>query len=156
MTQLQARPTIYKGIQMRSRLEAQVAADFDRLGVAWEYEPMCFASPAGQYLPDFVLHWRDHDTYLEVKPPQSDDELRRIAARMEIVWESDPSPRLEILCADGVHVEGGRFRRSSGRIWRKRDAAGKIEWSWLIGLHFPEEEHAITLPDGSELLAEVR
>lgn len=50
------RPTTYKGIQMRSRLEAATAAAFDRHDVAWTYEPECFQAEDGsQYLPDFLV-----------------------------------------------------------------------------------------------------
>lgn len=50
-----ARPTIYKGIKMRSRLEADYAAWLDKVGWSWEYEPQCFASEDGQWLPDFAV-----------------------------------------------------------------------------------------------------
>jgi hypothetical protein len=36
-------------------LEAGGAAGIDRGGIAWAYEPVCFASEEGQYLPDFAL-----------------------------------------------------------------------------------------------------
>lgn len=50
-----ARPTKYRGIQMRSRLEASIAQWLDAEGVDWTYEPEAFASEEGQYLPDFEL-----------------------------------------------------------------------------------------------------
>lgn len=51
---LKARPTKYKGIDMRSRLEAKYAQYLDGQSLlVWEYEPNCFASERGQYLPDF-------------------------------------------------------------------------------------------------------
>lgn len=61
-----ARPTVYRGVQMRSRLEAAWAEQWDAEGVEWKYEPRCFASERGQYLPDFLLPgpW----VYVEVKP----------------------------------------------------------------------------------------
>lgn len=52
---LPARPTIYKGIEMRSRLEARFAAWMDRNEWEWAYEPECFATEEGQYLPDFEI-----------------------------------------------------------------------------------------------------
>jgi len=45
-------PTLYRGVLMRSRLEAKFAALFDRWGWHWEYEPQ----DLDRYLPDFVLH----------------------------------------------------------------------------------------------------
>jgi hypothetical protein len=59
-----ARATTYRGIEMRSRLEARFAGVLDDLGVAWRYEPRALASRDGQYLPDFV----SGATVIEVKP----------------------------------------------------------------------------------------
>jgi hypothetical protein len=56
-TEIKARPTIYKGIQMRSRLEADYAPHLDTPAPGWihepgqvfepdwDYEPECFAGP---------------------------------------------------------------------------------------------------------------
>ena len=55
MTKHKPRPTVYKGIQMRSRLEAGFAAWLDGRFIKWHYEPCAFADERGQYLPDFEL-----------------------------------------------------------------------------------------------------
>jgi hypothetical protein len=75
MTQHKARPTTYKGVKMRSRLEAGFAAWLDKHHFTWEYEPQAFASSDGQYLPDFRLanaytSWSPQPVtvYIEVKP----------------------------------------------------------------------------------------
>lgn len=90
---MEARPTTYKGIQMRSRTEALYAADLDRLGHDWDYEPMCFADERGQYLPDFVV---EKDTkskiFIEIKGKIS--ELLPILDQMSIVFGSEPSAEL--------------------------------------------------------------
>lgn len=58
---LPARRTVYQprmggaAIEMRSRLEAKVAAALDNHGFEWTYEPQAFATQSGQYLPDFVV-----------------------------------------------------------------------------------------------------
>jgi len=72
---IKARPTIYNGIKMRSRLEAGFAAWLDRHHFEWEYEPYALATEDGQYLPDFVIHnvfaaWRSEPVtvFVEVKP----------------------------------------------------------------------------------------
>lgn len=44
-------PTTYKGVNMRSRLEATWAAFFDLLGVEWQYEPVDLQG----YIPDFII-----------------------------------------------------------------------------------------------------
>src|SRR5262245_46645920 len=63
-----ARPTIYNGIQMRSRLEARIAAVLDGMGAEWAYEPQAFASNNGQYLPDFLIKSPAQEFYIEVRP----------------------------------------------------------------------------------------
>jgi hypothetical protein len=96
---LTARPTIYRGIQMRSRLEAHVARWLDTHPsfLPWEYEPTCFAGIAGQYLPDFVLHHRNFDSYIEVKSHTvREGELEDIMRRMPVIWESQPRALLAI------------------------------------------------------------
>jgi len=89
------RPTLYRAIQMRSRLEASWAAYLDDLRLAWAYEPVCFASATGQYLPDFRLVYENTTYYVEIKGVFGDTEaLRR---RMEIVWASEPTAYLVAL-----------------------------------------------------------
>ena len=65
-----ARPTTYKGVKMRSRLEAAWAEQFDAVHWTWQYEPHCFATSEGQYLPDFHLSipLLSDNIYVEVKP----------------------------------------------------------------------------------------
>jgi len=56
-------PTVYKGRQYRSRLEARWAAFFDLLGWRYEYEPF----DRRGWIPDFLLLGRD-EVLVEVKP----------------------------------------------------------------------------------------
>lgn len=132
--EIQARPTMYKGIRMRSRLEADYAASLDREGVEWEYEPVVFAGPDGQWLPDFGLNGESH-AYIEVKPASQldildgevyGDRLERIDGilrRMSVAWLTDPQamlildfwqygdqqPVAHICGRPGVWTCGGRF-----------------------------------------------
>jgi hypothetical protein len=49
-----AMPTVYRGVNLKSRLEAQCAFLLDALGMAWDYEPKSYMLPNGvAYLPDF-------------------------------------------------------------------------------------------------------
>jgi hypothetical protein len=48
-------PTIYGGVQFRSRTEARWANFFDDLHVAWQYEPAGYEFDGVRYLPDFWL-----------------------------------------------------------------------------------------------------
>lgn len=87
-----ARPTIYRGIRMRSRLEALWAAELDLVYPGrWQYEPICFADGFGQYLPDFGLDMGT-PVYIEVKPPGIDPAGQ--LARMSPIWASEPEAEL--------------------------------------------------------------
>lgn len=69
---VKSRPTSYRGVTMRSRLEAAWAEQFDAFGWGWQYEPEAFGDKrAGQYLPDFLVWAHDNrlaSCYIEVKP----------------------------------------------------------------------------------------
>jgi hypothetical protein len=89
-----ARRTIYNGIPMRSRLEARYAAWLDRQHIHWDYEPNAFASPDGQYLPDFRLHdigilAGRRTVYVEVKPGP-EHFSRAVIDQTLIIFDSEP------------------------------------------------------------------
>jgi hypothetical protein len=130
MKMIKARPTTYKGIRMRSRLEAYFAAMLDDVfEAAWEYEPVCFAGPSGQWLPDFKIDLMGgHPEYLqyaEVKPwvmaplpygPfdrdwqeswERQNAVDAILLKMETAWLSSSTP-LALYFAD---VQGGKIAR---------------------------------------------
>jgi hypothetical protein len=95
---LQARPTVYRGIRMRSRAEARYAAFLDEGPEPWEYEPVAFGGSRGQYLPDFRTFAHGLTFYIEVKPT-----IERALVqmeRMEVIWESDPDAVLDIVVWD--------------------------------------------------------
>lgn len=73
--------TRYAGYRFRSRLEAKWAVALDAAKFEWKYEPEGFETPAGRYLPDFLVktRWNEPDinagtqtsgeyTWLEIKP----------------------------------------------------------------------------------------
>lgn len=140
MTTLKARPTVYKGIRMRSRLEATYAAFLDRSEDPWVYEPCCFASEAGQYLPDFRIDDLRPGTgepsrwYIEVKPAYLlayPDKVEAVQRRMEIVWASEPDAGLLL----DFPMRGERFFRVQPMdewfhrsFWTAEERA-KAEWS---------------------------
>jgi hypothetical protein len=104
-----ARATVYRGIEMRSRLEAVVARFFDVAGLAWSYEPRAFANERGQYLPDFLLPDALADgrpLYVDVKgvlgpaPP--------VWRRMSIIWDSEPDAVLGIM-GQTIRLDDGRL-----------------------------------------------
>lgn len=79
---------------MRSRLEASFAAWLDRNGFVWQYEPWCFASEKGQYLPDFLITDDSRKllpvtspVYIEVKP--QDTHSTHLSRQLAIIRASD-------------------------------------------------------------------
>ena len=57
MAEIKAIPTKYKGIEFRSKLEAQWAIFFDACEIKWEYELDGYILDNGlRYQPDFLLH----------------------------------------------------------------------------------------------------
>lgn len=104
MSEFKARPTIYKGIHMRSRLEAGFAGWLDRSNIEWEYEPFAVGDEHGQYLPDFVLRhalffplddtretMANPDTpgvAVEVKPTAASVDLPRLVRAAEQLGQS--------------------------------------------------------------------
>lgn len=60
-----AKPTRYREVLFRSRLEARWAVCFDELGIPWQYEPEKFDLGELRYIPDFHLAGC---VYCEVKP----------------------------------------------------------------------------------------
>ena len=103
-----ARPTTYRGIQMRSRLEATVAAQFDRWRYDWAYEPRAYGSKAGQYLPDFVLFVNGRPASVVEVKGRIAGEAFQILDRMEIVWDSEPDVFLVLI--DAAAIRAGEWR----------------------------------------------
>lgn len=92
------RTTVYKGVVMRSRLEARFASGLDKLGVPWEYEPRAYASDKGQYLPDFSIDdGHKHPYFIEVKPTIEASATEAMLRKMMLIWESEPGARLALV-----------------------------------------------------------
>ncbi len=122
-SQLTARPTTYKGVRMRSRTEARYAATLDVRGMEWEYEPQCFASEDGQYLPDFKVTERGSHAYVEVKGTMPAD-IEAVQRQMEIIWASEPDAPLMIVVTDTTDIFHCHPATSAGEWfhwWPPRD-----------------------------------
>lgn len=94
----QAIPTQYRGVQFRSRFEANAAYLFDVLGLDWEYEPASFLLDDGtHYRPDFWLG--EPNMWVECRGYKSEVGERQIrgfgqmirAGRVEFTGEIRPS-----------------------------------------------------------------
>lgn len=132
-----ARPTTYRGIDMRSRLEADVAAWLDGTpwpDIEWKYEPQCFASERGQYLPDFAVNWRGEAQYWEIKPQSyPPDKIDGVLSQMEIIWDSKPDAGLVLHLWEYGH--SSRYQigaNGTDRVWwfQERSLMIRFPWSW--------------------------
>lgn len=104
------RATVYRGITMRSRLEAGFAQWLDNHDWRWTYDPRTYASPLGQYLPDFEV-WSDRDPehiFIEVRPADINViEIATTLKRMHIIRASVPDAPL--------FLKGGEWWSNSRR-----------------------------------------
>jgi hypothetical protein len=106
------RPAEYRGVRMRSQLEADFAHHLDRMGVAWRYEPAVYGPPGEGYLPDFELTRDGRACFIEVKPTLA--EVPEAQRRMEVIWDADPDALLIVACAESCRF----FEVLRGQPWR--------------------------------------
>jgi hypothetical protein len=132
---LKPRPTVYKGILMRSRLEGRTAQLLDSIpGIAWEYEPAGYADQTGDWLPDFVVRGYPCPLFIEVKGPPLDADGRAAVLRsMMRVWQSVPTAGLAIWSSRTLEGEPFTLIRPDTppitvAIWRCPECACR----WLI------------------------
>lgn len=127
------RKTLYRGIQMRSRLEADFASWLDeQVGDIWTYEPQCFASRDGQYLPDFRVCEPPGAIYIEVKPESLED-IDSVLTRMQIVWDSEPDATLQLYIWKYQDPSSAKtFFHSEERewYWFSHDTADMVARPW--------------------------
>ena len=136
-----AKPTVYQGIQFRSRLEARWAAFFDRLGWPYEYEPF----ECGGWIPDFLLKLHT-PVLVEVKPAATSRELG------DYVRKIDVSTAVHEVLLVGVSpfLDADRcFGLLRDRLW---------DYGWAEAWHFgctgmsarqPEHEFGFCSSEGS-------
>jgi hypothetical protein len=115
---LRARPTVYRGIAMRSRLEAHFAAALDRVADRgeWSYEPRAYADETGQYLPDFELCDSRH--FVEVKPTR--ERALEAIDRARIVFASEPDAIVWIVWPVSTPDGDWRSIEVSSSGWHER------------------------------------
>lgn len=152
-----ARPTMYRGVKMRSRLEAFTASWLDSMRLKWEYEPCCFADRTGQYLPDFLIReasvlGRSGPLYLEVKPAgQVSNRVGSLLRQMERIWATDATARLAIFSNDDagflqfpLRVPGPPPTTHPDALWIRCSCCGQvaIETRQRLEMPFGEVEPA--------------
>lgn len=109
---IESKETEYRGVLMRSRLEADFARHLDDLGVAWEYEPAVYGPVGAGYLPDFRVDREDGPHFYEVKPTL--EEVPDAAKRMELIRRAHPDATLIVVCAES----SAWFASEPGGSWR--------------------------------------
>lgn len=133
---IKARPTVYAGIPMRSRLEADFARWLDSHGTTWTYEPRCYAGPGGQWLPDFEIADAGGGVQclIEVKP-ESLDEIDPVLTRMSTAWLSAPDALLVLVLWEYGTEHGGEIHEIHGRrgfwtfVWSEgARTVGQMPW----------------------------
>lgn len=152
-----ARPTVYKGIKMRSRLEAGFAQWLDSMEVNWDYEPSAFAGPQGQYLPDFrmrninVCGQPDVTVYVEVKPEVTGYEDRlRLSLAMRVIYASEPESFVVLVEREGGQAKQPQYVPSPS--WERNiGPADDItfiphQWASIGGAHFGQ--YSLGIADG--------
>jgi hypothetical protein len=96
---IESKETVYRGVTMRSRLEADFARHLDNQGVEWRYEPAIYGPKGSGYLPDFQIDREDGPHFIEVKPTLRD--VPEAARRMKVIWRTHPNATLVVACAEG-------------------------------------------------------
>jgi hypothetical protein len=152
---IKARPTLYKGIQMRSRLEADFAGYLDRQGFEWEYESECYAGPDDQWLPDFHIR-RPGDQWMcvELKPAglwlrvgMDIEKIGALLRKMTVAWLTEPDAELKLVFWE--HGSDGCAALISGipGLWRgHRWVVNVGAWPTLPWPYGPEPDREAELP----------
>jgi len=106
-------PTLYRGYNFRSRLEARWATFFDKIGLRWEYEIEGFETPYGRYLPDFFIPSTEY--FIEVKPSFESVTCRELN---RVYWlnENPPAYAKGVIIVYGIpkHVETPNITQVNG------------------------------------------
>ena len=94
-SEISAIPTVYGGVQLKSRMESKVALLLDKLGWSWEYEPFSVMLDGINYTPDFYI--RDRQYVIECRgyrTERSDFQIERF--RQSVISESFTIPNFPI------------------------------------------------------------
>ena len=108
---IRSRPTEYRGVMMRSRLEADFAYHLDNQQAEWRYEPLIFGPVGRGYMPDFEVKRPDGLHYIEVKATLGEAPLAK--KRMEVIWRDYPDAVLVVACAEECRF----FAATVGQEW---------------------------------------
>lgn len=109
---MQARPTMYAGVLMKSRTEASFAQWLDKRRWNWQYwertPGFCFAGPSGQYLPDFRILFYEEPSdgmFVELKPTAQHAWDARLS--MMPIFDTYPNATLIVVAPYGNYPDQG-------------------------------------------------
>jgi hypothetical protein len=120
-------PTVYKGVQFRSRLEARWAAFFDLRRMAWEYEPFDLKG----YIPDFLV---EGEFLQEVKPARDHLLLIDAAAKVDASgWKGyaeilGGTPHTSLIRRMNCHSIVPTFSQKGRRLGDRITIEGTWDW----------------------------
>lgn len=122
-------PTVFRGIEYRSRLEARWAALFTQLSWEFTYEPI----DGNGYIPDFVVYG-EQPVMVEVKPAVTLDEYRAPIAKAESGLEGRWDHDILIVGTRPYIPALGGWERGAGLLGER--ACDISEWAWDVGSWF--------------------
>lgn len=134
-TPKEAIKTVYRGIEMRSRAEADTARLLDLLKIEWRYEATSVLLPTGEhYRPDFSLpsgHPMTPPTWIEVRGYHSTDSDRQINAVAKAV-AGGGLPCRAFACVTDDQLIGPLFGAFLGSVDYGYASACSSDWELRI------------------------
>jgi hypothetical protein len=135
-TKYAAIPTVYKGVQFRSRLEARWAAFFDLQDIQWEYEPVELAG----YIPDFQIKFfpAAQPWLFEVKPAANHAEFFDACRKIDrsrwdsVAYVGGTSPNICVVRVQTIQdvVVGGTLHFAGEPRWHASTAFALDGTNW--------------------------
>lgn len=131
-------PTMYAGVQFRSRLEARWAAFFDLVGWKWEYEPFDLEG----YIPDFRLFDIARGSYIDAIYPEmlvevkgtdvprlfnSLEHLEKPFAKLLDAWRKDRNIQPLLLGNSPVPILTSPVFWTEGNCWGRKTGGEYID-----------------------------
>ena len=120
MRKIPAKPTKYKDIVFRSRLEAKWAVFFDEMGIKYQYEPGTYTVPMNgyflKYCPDFAL--LNVKTMQDIKTPLY-VEIKGVDRYCEI-YETDRR-KIQSFGSSNSLIVLGSFPTNVGQMFQEPD-----------------------------------
>jgi hypothetical protein len=134
--------THYAGCRFRSRLEARWAVFFDKMKIAWEYEPQGYRVGGTPYLPDFWLP--ELRQWVEVKGSALSPREQAIMARAVQPGSGLPENENGVLLLGPIpDVRGSRARVLHPRFRFANAALYRGSFCWSGGNDDPHLELVI-------------